>query len=81
MRLPGELIELAPSRAVALRGCGLIGGEYIESKKDDVQSSEENNSSDDQSNAELTNDEPEKTDGKPGKTESIKLTESRKRVK
>lgn len=81
MRLPCELIELSPSRAVALRGCGLIGGEYIESKKDDVQPSEENNSSDDQSNVELTTDEPEKNDEKPEKTESTKSTESRKRVK
>ena len=38
MRLPGELIELAPSRAGVLRGCGLIGGEYIEPEKDDERS-------------------------------------------
>lgn len=30
MRLPGELIELSPSRVAALRGCGLIGCEYVE---------------------------------------------------
>lgn len=29
LRLPGEIIELTPSRAAALRDSGLIGEEYI----------------------------------------------------
>ena len=77
MRLPGELIELAPSRAVALRGCGLIGGEYVEPEKDDEQPDGER-SSDERANDNSSTDEPEKDDEK---TETKKSTESRKRVK
>ncbi|GAB6171999.1 hypothetical protein JCM15765_14770 [Paradesulfitobacterium aromaticivorans] len=29
LRLPGEFIELTPSRATALKECGLLGGEYV----------------------------------------------------
>lgn len=33
LRLPGEIIELTPSRAAALRDSGLIGAEYIPEPK------------------------------------------------
>lgn len=34
MRLPGEVIELPPARAAALRDSGLIGGEYVPTIKE-----------------------------------------------
>ncbi len=95
MRLPGENIELTPSRAAALRGYGLIGGEYIEPKKFDEQPDDDQktngqtddeqpddvNLSDEQADNDSTINGHEKIDEQPEKTETTKSTESRKRVK
>ena len=38
-RLPGEIIELTPSRASALRECGIIGEEYKEPQESEPKTS------------------------------------------